>query len=166
MSEPFLGQVKLVAFSFAPHGYALCNGQLLPISQNTALFSLLGTTFGGNGTTTFALPNLQSRTPIHSGNGFTLGQQGGEENHTLILGEMPAHTHLVLGDSAEAAQGSPVGNTWSAKAASTPFSASTNTHLNGGALAVTGGGQPHPNLQPYLVINFVIALAGVFPSRN
>jgi microcystin-dependent protein len=166
MSEPFLGQIKMVGFQFAPKGYALCDGQIMPISQNTALFALLGTTFGGDGVHNFALPNLQGRTPLHSGNGFTLGQQGGEEAHTLISTEMAAHSHQVLGDSAEATQRSPVGNTWAAKAAATPFSSTTNTQMNPAALSLSGGGQPHNNLQPYLVINFIIALAGIFPSRN
>jgi microcystin-dependent protein len=170
MSEPFLGQILMVSFSFAPKGYAMCNGQLLPISQNAALFSLLGTFYGGNGTTTFALPNLQGSTPRHvgtdpSGSVVVLGQRGGEATHTLSLGEMPGHTHQVQGDPAAATTPAASGHVWAANTAS-PYSTSSNTTMNPSAIGTVGGGQPHDNFQPYLVINFVIALQGIFPSRN
>ena len=173
MSEIFLGQVLMVGFTFAPKGFALCNGQTLPISQNQALFSILGTTYGGDGVSTFALPDLRSRTPIHfgadpSGNRYVQGQTGGEENHTLQLNEIPSHSHSFSGTSdaattASPANGSPavpgatVGSVYAAGPAGAPASPT--------ALGITGGAG-HPNLQPYLAINFVIALQGIFPTRN
>ena len=143
----------------------MCNGQLLPINQNQALFALLGTFYGGNGTTTFALPNLQGRTPMHMGGGFTIGSFGGEATHTLSQGEMPTHTHAVQGDSAAATIATPSGNVWAASPAS-PFSNTSNTTMLGATIGTAGGGQPHNNLQPFLVLNCVIALQGIFPSRN
>jgi len=165
MAEPYLGQITMVAFNFAPKGYALCNGQLLPINQNQALFSLLGTTYGGNGTTTFALPNLQGATPLHQGSGFVLGQVGGEATHTLTQSEMASHTHQLKGDPAAATAPSPSGNVWAASTAS-PYGSTPSTAMNLAAIGDAGGSQPHDNFQPYLVINFVIALQGIFPSRN
>jgi microcystin-dependent protein len=166
MSEPYLGQVVMASFTFAPKGYAFCNGQLLPINQNTALFSLLGTSFGGNGVNNFALPNLQGASPVHVGPGFTLGQAGGEANHTLIQGEMPNHTHVVRGDPAAATTPAATGNVWASSTASPFSSVAPNTTMNPTAIGSAGGSLPHDNFQPYLVINFVIALAGIFPSRN
>jgi microcystin-dependent protein len=166
MAEPFIGEIKMVAFDFAPRGWALCNGQLLPIGQNQALFSILGTTYGGNGTTTFALPDLRGRSPVHFGSQISLGQVGGEENHTLIQAEMPAHNHTVAGDSADASVSSPAGSVWAASG-NDPFSSSApNTGMNPASVSNAGGSQPHSNQQPYLVVNFVIALVGIFPSRN
>jgi microcystin-dependent protein len=165
MSEPYLGQIVMVSFGFAPKGYALCNGQLMPINQNAALFSLLGTFYGGNGTTNFALPNLQGSTPLHIGTGFTIGQVGGEANHTLIQGEMPGHTHQLSGDPAAATNPAAAGHVWAANTAS-PYSTSSNTTMNPSAIGIAGGSLPHDNFQPYLVINFVIALQGIFPTRN
>jgi microcystin-dependent protein len=166
MAEPFLGQIAMVSFNFAPKGYALCNGQTLSIQQNTALFSLLGTTYGGNGTTTFNLPNLQGATPLHVCNGFALGQAGGEAAHTLILSEMPTHSHQLQGDSAVATTPAATGNIWGSSTAN-PFSnVAPNTTMNPTAIGFAGGSQPHDNFQPYLVINFVIALVGIFPTRN
>lgn len=171
MSEPFLGEIKLFSFPFAPQGWAFCNGQILPINQNQALFSLLGTSYGGNGYNTFALPNLQGRTPIHTdNNNYIIGQSGGETSHTLTLGELPAHRHALSvvssqgnknqpGGNLPAAAPTGLGNVYGPATQLTPFApaavSSTNSH-----------GDPHSNLQPYLTLNFVIALQGIFPSRN
>jgi microcystin-dependent protein len=165
MAEPFIGEVKIVGFNFAPRGWAFCNGQLLPIAQNQALFSLLGTMYGGNGQTTFALPDLRGRVPIHMGNGFTQGQSGGEENHALTINELPIHTHLPQGDSGSANAGTPVGNTWAAQDAA-PYASTANVAMNATTIGTAGGSQPHSNLSPYLTLNFCIALVGIFPSRN
>jgi microcystin-dependent protein len=166
MSEPFLGEVRIVAFTFAPRGWAFCNGQVLPINQNQALFSLLGTTYGGNGTTTFALPDLQGRTPLHAGNGVALGQRGGEDSHALGVSEMPAHVHPAAASSNTADQVSPVGNYWAVSGAYTAYAGAPNEAMAPQAVGAAGGGQPHPNLSPYLTVNFVIALVGLFPSRS
>ncbi len=165
MATPFVGEIKIVTFGFPPKGWAFCNGQLLSIAQNQALFSLLGTTYGGDGRTNFALPNLQSRMPIHVGNGFAQGATGGEVNHTLVTQEMPSHTHVAQGVSANATSATAAGETW-AVSTQNPYNATPNTTLGPAAAASAGGGQPHPNMPPYLVLNFVIALSGIFPSRN
>ena len=165
MSEQYLSEIRLISFNFAPHGWALCNGQLLPINQNQALFALLGTTYGGNGQTTFALPNLQGRIPIHTGNGFVLGQSGGETAHTLTLAELPQHIHTAQGASANATQPSPSGNVWAAHSF-TAYAHTANGSMAAGALSTVGGSQPHNNMPPYLVLNFIIALTGIFPSQN
>jgi len=171
MADPFLGEVKIVPYNFAPAGWALCNGQIMAIQQNTALFSLLGTNFGGNGTTNFALPNLQGRVPIHWGSSaasgeIIIGEPGGEETVTLTVSEIPAHTHLVASVN-QATTATPTANVFAAKPrrgvdvytvppANTPILSQD----------VIGGSQPHENRQPYLVLNFIIALQGIFPSRN
>ena len=165
--DPFIGEIRAVSFNFAPKGWALCNGQVLPINQNQALFSLLGTTYGGNGQTTFALPNLQGRAPLHVGGVHALGESSGEVAHTLSLAEMPAHTHAATARAALADSPSPAGRAWASQPAAQSYGPPTNlAGLAPMAVAATGGGQPHPNLQPYLVLNFVIALVGIFPSRN
>jgi microcystin-dependent protein len=166
MSEPFLGEIKIISFNFPPKGWAFCNGQLLPINQNQALFSILGTTYGGDGRTTFALPDLRARTPLHVGNGFTLGERGGEEAHTLIVGELAAHTHTAIASSNTADQTSPANNYWAVSGTFTVYAASPNETMDPQLVGPIGGSQPHPNLSPYLVLNFVIALVGIFPSRN
>lgn len=167
MADPYIGEIKIVSFGFAPKGWAVCNGQVLPIAQNQALFSLLGTTFGGDGRTTFALPNLQGRAPVHTGNEVTLGTSAGEEHHTLTVGEMPAHSHPASGASSGPGAGSPVGNVWATLTATqNPYSQAPNGTMVANALRMAGGGQPHANMQPYLVLTFVIALQGVYPSRN
>jgi microcystin-dependent protein len=165
MSTPFLGEIKIVSFNFAPKGWALCNGQLLPINQNQALFALLGTYYGGDGRVNFALPDLRGRVPLHFGSGYVQGQRGGEENHTLIASETPAHTHLVTASSNAADQGSPAGNYW-AYETSNAYSANPDSSMYPQALGNFGGSQPHTNISPYLVLNFCIALQGIFPSQT
>jgi len=165
MSEPFLGEIKIVSFNFPPKAWAFCNGTLLQISQNQALFSILGTTYGGDGRTTFGLPNLQGRVPFHVGNSIALGEVGGETAHTLNISELPAHAHTPNASSATAAQGSPAGNFWAAQDAAA-YDTSGNGSMNPQCIGPTGGSQPHENMSPYLVLNFVIALQGIFPSRN
>jgi microcystin-dependent protein len=165
MSTPFLSEIRIVSFNFPPKGWAFCNGQLLPINQNQALFALMGTTYGGDGRVTFGLPNLQGRTPIHTGSGFVLGQLGGEANHTLSIPEMPAHSHVPVGSSTVGSLTSASGNVWGSASAN-PYSASSNASMNPAAIVVQGGSQPHQNTSPYLVLNFVIALQGIFPSQN
>jgi microcystin-dependent protein len=165
MSTPFLAEIKIISWNFPAKGWAFCNGQTLPINQNQALFALLGTTYGGNGQTTFALPNLQGRTPVHMGNGFTLGQQGGETAHTIIASEMPAHTHAPTASSNAADQGVPAGNYW-AYESSNAYAAQPDANMNAACVSNVGGSQPHNNMSPYLVLNFCIALVGIFPSQN
>jgi microcystin-dependent protein len=168
MSDPFLSEIKLMSFNFPPKGWALCNGQLLPINQNQALFSLLGTTYGGNGQTNFALPNLRGRAPIHMGNGYTLGQTGGEEYHTVTLSEMPAHNHSLMALSTAATTTDP---TNAYLAATESFNrcytdGTINSYLLPHSGETVGGSQPHTNMQPYTVLSFCIALQGIFPSQN
>ncbi len=167
MATPYLSELKLVSFSFAPRGWALANGQLLPINQNQALFSLLGTYYGGNGIQNFALPNLQGRVPLHSGSGFNIGQNGGEAAHTLSINEMPAHAHSLQGINATQNTGGP-GNAFLANTGSANFYAPPNnlSPMFQGDIPNVGGSQPHPNQSPYLVMNWIIALQGIYPSRN
>ena len=170
MSTPFMGELRIMSFGFAPRGWAFANGQLLPINQNQALFSLLGTTYGGNGQTTFALPNLQGRSPIHEGNGHTLGEQGGEQAHTLSIAELPTHTHVANGSSSAADAAVPSGNLLGVVDNTTfgnAYAAATNlVALNAQAVSYVGGSQAHLNMQPFLTLNFCIALQGIFPSQN
>ena len=166
MSEPFLAEIKMVGFTFAPRGYAFCDGQLLPISQNQALFAILGTTYGGDGRTTFALPDLRGRVPIHPGDGFNLGSKFGEESHTLSVNEIPNHDHNAQASNLDATANSPENNIWAAKRSGTNYgTASPNASLSSASIANAGGSQAHNNMQPFLTINFVIALQGLFPSR-
>jgi microcystin-dependent protein len=172
MSTPFLGQIQPFPYNFAPKGWALCNGQLLPISQSSALFSLLGTTYGGNGINNFALPNLQGLCALSmgiapSGTSYTLGQKAGEANHVLLATELPLHTHLPACSTVTGNRPTPVGSFPATSASSIYFSPSPSaaTTLGPGS-SLTGGSQPHANQSPYLVLNFCIALAGIFPSRN
>lgn len=165
MAEPFIGEIKMVAFTYAPRGWAFCNGQLLPINQNQALFSLLGTTFGGDGRTTFALPNLQGRTPIHANTTHPLGQAGGAEAQTLSITQLPSHAHSLNALQADASQRSPGGRLPAYAAEDTYARGTTLVTMYPPTLADAGGGQSHPNMQPYLVLNFVIALQGIYPSR-
>lgn len=168
MAEPFLAEIRIVGFSFAPKGWAFCNGQFLPINQNQALFSLLGTTYGGDGRTTFALPDLRGRSPVHFGSGITLGQKGGEEAHTVSIAEMPDHSHLAKASNENSDQNNPQGNLLG-QALNLYVPLAGNPPLVTilpATIANTGGSQPHENMQPSLVLNFCIALAGIFPSRN
>jgi microcystin-dependent protein len=169
MSTPFIGEIRLFGFNFAPKGWAFCQGQLLPINQNQALFSILGTTYGGNGQTTFALPDLRGRTAIHFGTGaglpsFTLGQTGGEENHTLLSGEMPSHLHTASGSESAGDSASPSGNYWAT--GNQMYASTSDNIMSASAIGLSGGSQAHNNLQPYLGLNCSIALVGIFPSRN
>src|SRR3954447_18354795 len=166
MSEPFLSEIKIVSFNFPPKGWALCNGQFLPINQNQALFALLGTTYGGNGTTTFALPNLRGRVPIHMGNGHTLGEAAGSTSVTVNIQQLPTHTHTV--NASTTAGDTPVPtNTGLAQPPAKIYAQPTSlTTLNPVNVTSIGGSQPHNNMMPYLVLNFIIALQGIFPSQN
>lgn len=171
MAEPFLSEIRIMSFGFAPKGWAMCNGQLLPINQNQALFSLLGTTFGGDGRVNFALPDLRARTPIHVGSGHTLGERGGEPAHTLSIAELPTHTHVASGTSAIADQPTP-GSNLLGTVDVTAFTTNVYAPLaNPVAMAPqtvgnTGGSQAHLNMQPFLTLTFCIALQGIFPSPN
>jgi microcystin-dependent protein len=166
MAEPFLGEIRIVSFNFPPKGWAMCNGQLLPINQNQALFSLFGTTYGGNGQTTFALPEFRGRTPIHFGAGFTQGQAAGQEFHTVTVSELPAHNHAVQGVSATGNTLIP-NNNFFATSPAKPYSGPANlTPVHPDTITNVGGSQPHENRMPYLVLNFVVALQGIFPSQN
>ena len=165
MSEPFLGEIKIISWNFPPKGWTFCNGQLLPINQNQALFSILGTTYGGDGRVNFGLPNLQGRSPFHVGSGISLGELGGEQAHTLNISELPTHTHTPVGSSDQATLTTPVNNLW-AKDGSNPFNPTANTTMNPASILPIGGSQPHENMSPYLVLNFIIALQGIFPSQN
>lgn len=165
MAEPFIAEVRIMSFNFAPKYWALCNGQLLPINQNQALFSLLGTTYGGNGQVNFALPNLQGCTPIHMGNGFSQGQKGGQPSVTLTTQQLPQHTHFLMGSSTAQNTLAPAG----LLAVTTPsefYSGTPNATANAAAVGTTGGSQAHNNMQPSLVLNFCIALQGIFPSQT
>jgi len=166
MAEPFLAEVRIFSFNFAPKGWAQCSGQLLPINQNQALFALLGTTYGGNGQTTFALPDLRGRVPMHAGGGLTLGQRGGEESHTLSLNEMPMHTHQAKASANGPTVTAPTNNFWASKTGFTPYGRTADTAMSVQAIGNTGGSQPHENRSPYLTLNCCIALQGIFPSQN
>lgn len=171
MSTPYLSVIQVFAFDFAPRGYATCSGQLLLIAQNTALFSLLGTTYGGNGTTTFALPDLRGRYPMNWGQGpglpnVNLGEVSGEENHTLILSEIPTHSHQAIASNNTATQTYPPNNLWAKGGSDAGFSTSTNNTMSAQAVAIAGGSQGHNNRSPYLTVNYCMTLQGIFPSRN
>lgn len=162
--DPFLGSIMVVSFDFAPKGWTLCNGQILPISQNTALFSLLGTTFGGDGRTTFQLPNLQARAALGANNGsYPIGISAGETTHTLSTAEMAAHNHLWNGASAAASTPNPAGGVL---AQAGLYTSTPNVQMSSSLVTATGGGQPHENRSPFLALNFCIALQGIFPSRT
>jgi microcystin-dependent protein len=172
MAEPFLSEIRIFSFNFPPKGWALCNGQLLPINQNQALFSLLGTTYGGDGRVNFALPDLRGRVPIHFGSGHTLGEKAGTQAETININTMPMHTHLlnnnlaVGGNATNATQGVPTGNFWANSGKTTFNTAAPDAVMHPTAVTNVGGSQPHINMQPYLVLNFCIALQGIFPSQT
>ena len=165
MSTPFLGEIKIVSFNFAPKGWAQCNGQFLPINQNQALFSILGTTYGGDGRVNFALPDFRGRVPNHVGGGFTLGQKGGQEVHTVTMSEMPAHNHFVGASNTAGNVNVPTGNIFAPSNVAFYHTASSTTLLPN-EVTTLGGSQPHENRQPYLVLLFIIALQGIFPSQT
>lgn len=165
MSEPFLSEIKIMSFGFPPKGWALCDGQLLPINQNQALFSLLGTTYGGDGRVNFALPDLQGRTPMHMGNGHTLGERGGEQAHTLSISEIPTHTHTASGGDVDGTLPSPSTN-YLSRSDHLYGPAAGLTSLLPATIAAVGGSQAHLNMQPFLTLSFCIALQGIFPSQN
>ena len=167
MADPFVAEIRIFPFNFAPMGWAFCDGQLMPLSQNTALFSLLGTTYGGDGRVTFGLPNLQGRVPMHMGNTFVLGQADGELTHTLLMTEIPVHTHTANCSGGIATQASPNGNVWAAdNNANLPYNnTSPDSAMDPHALSAGGGSQPHANMAPFLTLGFCIALVGIFPSH-
>jgi len=168
MAEPFLAEIRIMSFGFPPKGWATCDGQLLPINQNPALFSLLGTTFGGDGRVNFGLPNLQGRNPMHVGSGHTLGERGGEQGHTLSISEIPTHTHMANATSVAATAGNPSNARLLSKSAGANlYAGATNlVALNAQTITNIGGSQAHLNMQPFLVLNFSIALQGIFPSQT
>ena len=172
MSQPYVGEIRMVGFNFAPTGWALCQGQLMAIAENDVLFALIGTTYGGDGQTTFALPDLRGRVPIHQGQGSgltnrTIGEAGGQEAVTLTTPQMPVHTHTPSASPNPGTTTSPVGNTWASSPSVAAYTnQAANTPMSAQALATVGSGQPHENMAPFLTVNFVISLFGVFPSPN
>jgi len=173
MSEPFLSEIKIVSFNFPPKGWALCNGQFLPINQNQALFALLGTTYGGNGQTSFALPNLRGQVPIHMGNGHTLGEAAGSTAVTINIQQLPTHFHLAMASATQADQATLLNpnnnnspNILAAVTGAQYVGPQSLTTIEPTSVTSVGGNQPHNNMMPYLVLNFIIALQGIFPSQN
>jgi microcystin-dependent protein len=174
MADPFVAEIRIFPFNFAPKGWAFCDGQILPISQNTALFSLLGTTYGGDGKSTFALPDMQGNAPMHPGQGpglslHDLGETGGSETVSLLVSEIPSHSHALMGNSTTATKSLATGNSFARGASMTPYLAPAGAPLvamAGQTITPAGGDQPHNNMQPYLTLSFCIALQGVFPPRT
>ena len=167
MSTPFLGEIKIISWNYAPKGWAFCNGQSLPINQNQALFSLLGTTYGGNGQTTFALPDFRGRIPLHVGGGHIQGETAGQSAHTVTQSEMPAHNHFMNVTNNVGTDPNPGSGVIISKSVANSYGGATNlVTMNPASIGNVGGSQPHENRQPYLVLNFIIALQGIFPSRN
>lgn len=166
MSSPFIGEIRMFAGNFAPVGWAFCNGALIPISENDALFNLIGTTYGGDGQETFALPNLQSRVPIHVGPGFALGQAGGAEAVTLTVNQMPAHSHVPLAQTGAGSLSNPGAAVWATSSLNEFSTAAPTVNMAPAALGSSGGSQPHDNMVPFLAVNFILSLFGVFPSQT
>jgi microcystin-dependent protein len=167
MAQPYVGEIRMFAGNFAPAGWMFCDGQLLPISENETLFNLIGTTYGGDGQSTFALPDLRGRIPMHFGNGFTLAETGGVETVTLTVNHIPSHSHAFLASNETGAKTTPGGHVLASSFNVTPYiNDVTNSNMNAGAIAQTGGSQPHNNFQPYLCVDFIISLFGIFPSQT
>jgi microcystin-dependent protein len=166
MAEPFLSEIKIMSFGFAPRGWALCNGQLLPLNQNQALFSLLGTTYGGDGRVNFGLPNLEGRAPMHMGAGHTLGERGGEQSHTLSISELPTHTHTLQGSSTSTTGNADPATRYLGGENNLYHAAANLTSMSPSSVSVVGGSQAHLNMQPFLTLSFCIALQGIFPSQT
>lgn len=168
MAQPFIGEIRPVPYNFAPRGWQLCQGQLLAISQNTALFSLFGTTYGGDGQQTFALPDLRGRVPVGQGPGYAMGQRGGVEQVTLMASQLPVHSHTAFCTNNAGVAAAPSGAIWATdgSGATAEYDSPPNATMHPAAIGLTGGGQPHENRQPYLTINFIVSLFGVFPARN
>jgi len=166
MATPYLSEIKVFSFNFAPQGYAMCNGQLLPINQNQALFSLLGTTYGGNGQTNFALPDLRSRVAMHSGQGHTLGERAGQEAHTIIATELPAHNHFAMASNNGPSVAPPTGNFWASNTGFNAYGSVGDAPMSSQTIGNIGGNQAHENRSPYLTLNYCIALQGIFPSQS
>ena len=167
MAQPYVGEIRMFAGNFAPAGWQFCEGQLLPISEYETLFNLIGTTYGGDGESTFALPDLRGRIPLHQGNGFTLAETGGAEEITLTVNQIPAHSHPVLGATREGNRTEPSGATWATAAMEKPYIAAVpNVNMATQAIGSTGGSQPHNNFQPYLCVDFIMSMYGIFPSQT
>jgi microcystin-dependent protein len=166
MSNPFVGEIRMFGGNFAPAGWAFCNGALLPISENDVLFNLIGTTYGGDGQSTFALPNLQSRIPIHVGPGFVLGQMSGQETVTLTTNQIPVHGHVPQANSGPGNQASPANGVWAQSTLGQYSSAVPSVNMDPSTMSVAGGSQRHDNMMPFLAVNFIISLFGIFPSQN
>jgi microcystin-dependent protein len=167
MSDPYVGEIRMFAGNFAPQGWAFCNGQLVSIAENNVLFALIGTTYGGDGQNTFALPNLQSRVPVHQGNGYTFAQMAGVETVTLTANQLPTHSHGPQCNAGSGTLNSPSGNVWAAAASAKQFTdQAANSVMNAAAMTSSGGSQPHDNMVPYLAVNFIISLFGIFPSQT
>ena len=166
MSNPFVGEIRMFGGNFAPSGWAFCNGALLSIAENEVLFILMGTTYGGDGLSTFALPNLQSRIPIHVGPGFVLGQTGGQETVTLTTNQIPVHSHVPQANSGPGNQASPANGVWAQSTLGQYSSAVPSVNMDPSTMSVVGGSQPHDNMMPFLAVNFIISLFGIFPTQN
>ena len=166
MSQPFVGEIRMFAGTFAPNGWAFCDGQLMAIADNTTLFALIGTTYGGDGQSTFALPDLRSRLPVHVGSGFALAQSGGVELVTLTLSQIPGHTHIPQAATTTQGVNTPVANVWAASPTYKEYGPTPDSAMSAAALPSTGGNQPHDNMVPFLAVNFILSLYGIFPSQN
>jgi microcystin-dependent protein len=166
MSEPYIGEIRLFGGNFEPNGWAFCNGQLLSIAQNAALFNLIGTTYGGDGQTTYALPDLRSRIPVHQGTAFPMGQAAGAEQVTLTTPQLPAHTHTLQATAVDGTSADPTNNVWAESDARTFSTATPDATMDPSVLGTAGGGQAHDNTMPFVAMNFIISLFGVFPSQN
>ena len=168
MSNPFIGEIRMFGGNFAPAGWAFCSGQLMPISQNDALFQLIGTTYGGDGQETFGIPDFQGRIPIHQGPSFAIGQKSGTESVTVTTNQLPSHTHVALAQTAAGSQG-PANGVWAATASAQIYATAAPTagaNFNAQAIGISGGSQPHDNMMPFLVVSFIISLFGIFPSQT